>query len=214
MFLLLILFSVVSVPSSALAQHGGHPRVVAEEPVRFEGLPAISSDGSTVAYVEFFDTNADGDDRLVVCFLRLANGRVDRRLVHEVRQFRTLPAPADGRGTTPWRRARSVARELQRGGYRSLAALERSEDGWGFAGHDLTVGGHDTELTVTDSATGRTLTTRRIPVQSLGTECVEGTCHPELIGAWLDVTRRVLPVQWAVLDSVHRGSHLAVRVPR
>lgn len=120
-----LLVALFAFSSATAVARAAAPRVVARaDGAEVAGLPAISADGSTLAYVEPFEASSDAD-RLVVVFVRVSdNVQTERWLVLERDEAGTLlPAPVDDHGATPWRRARNLTLELRGAGYRSLASV-------------------------------------------------------------------------------------------
>jgi hypothetical protein len=119
-----------TLPATALRAHP-RPRVVAAaDPYRVVavGLPAVASDGRTVAVAEQ-ESSLSGSGSFTVRLLRVGDGSLVREIVISSvdNDGRELWVPS-AHGRTAWARARFVNAELDRGGYRALVRLA-SHDG-------------------------------------------------------------------------------------
>jgi hypothetical protein len=197
--LLVVLFTLFT----ALAAQAEAPRVVVrDDGTDLAGLPAVSGDGSTLAYLEPFETSSDAD-RVAVVFVRVSDGTtVDRWLVHQRNDYGVLQAsPADGRGTTPWRRARNLTLALRSASYRSLDLVgERFDDTERLAGAGIRVAEHGYDVTVRADRDGRARWTGRLPEMTyfcgMSDEAPQTGIAPIVHAAWVDARSNVALLQY------------------
>jgi hypothetical protein len=125
--LLVVLFTLFTVIAQAEAQA---PRILVrdDDGGELSGFPAISGDGSVIAYLEPFETSSNAE-LLAIVFVRVSDGAmVDRWVMIERNDDgRLLAAPADGRGTTPWRRSRNATLALRAAGYREMQLVGEAD---------------------------------------------------------------------------------------
>jgi hypothetical protein len=162
--------------------------------VDVQGLPALSANGTTVAAVEYFETTSDAS-QLVILLLRADRSEPERRLVVHVDDDygRRQPFPADGLGTTLWRRARNVNALLEAGGFRAMRSIEvQGSDSW--RGVDVPAWarvavrqGRAGRFTVREVATDRRRHLGRLPQKTYYCGLEETPAHlpwPSIAEAW------------------------------
>lgn len=188
-----VLLPLLAFGGEALA---ARPRIVARnDGVEVTGLPAVSADREVIAHLEPFEASSDAD-LVAVVFLRVADGTAtDRFLVQQHDDDgRLLPPPSDGRGATPWRRARELTLGLERRGFRPLASI--GETTWDrdptqtIRGEGLRISQRRYQVTVRDDRDGRARWTGRL--REMVAFCGMSDEHPRSVpprvqNGWIDL---------------------------
>jgi hypothetical protein len=201
----LFLLALLLVPTAARAEA---PRVVVrDDGTEVTGLPAISGDGSTIAYVEPFEASSDAD-LLSIAFVRVSDGATaDRWIVSAAADDGSrLPPPADARGATAWRRARNLTLHLEREGYRAMAAIggddalfDASARTAPLRGEGLRIVQRRSDLTIHAARDGRVRWTGPLPAMSAYcgmSDTRPRDVPPAVRTAWVDASSRVVLVQY------------------
>lgn len=199
--LVVFLCALLAVIGTARAEVA--PRVVARaDGADVSGLPAISRDGRTVAFVVPFETLSEAD-RLTITFVRVSdNTATDQWLVYERDDAGSLlAAPADGRGTSPWRRARNLTLHLGAAGYRAMARVgEDTPDATPtLRGEGLRITQRGREVTVRAVRGGQVRFTGTLPEMrafcGMSDERPRNVA-PRVRAAWVDATANVGLLQY------------------
>jgi hypothetical protein len=213
--LLVVLFTLFTVIAQAEAQA---PRIVVRnDDYEVTGLPAISADGSTIAYLEPFETSSDAS-LVALVFVRVSDGTtIDRWVVAEQNDWgATVAPPADGRGTTPWRRGRNATLALRAAGYRAMRLVGEA-DPYGprapLQGHGLRVAQRRNDVVVRGDRDGHERWAGALP--NMTAFCGMSDEHPvsappSVLAAWVDRGSSIAFLQYGhVYESCMCPSDLA-----
>lgn len=167
------LFVVLSIGSFVGTASAEWPAIVArDDGTEIRGLPAISADGRTLAFVPSYESRSEAE-RVGVVFIDVRTGTTTGEWLVLARddEGHALPLPADERGETPWRRARNLTLHFAARGFRALTTLDTPPDSMApgvlleGAGLRLTQADAADEVVV-DDASGRERLRVRLPLMT------------------------------------------------